>query len=334
MRKHVLLCLVVTAVIGVAVAFFFFDPGKQTTPTQSFAIAKAWWPVWDTFQIGVQRHEKEHRSFQTIFLQEEDYLLASNKFQGKGVAAATLTLFEVIRMASEGTPLKIVLLLDYTVGSDGLVAKKDIHSLLDLKGRRIGVEKGTIAHFTVLKALEAAGLDQSEVELVYLDLAGLKQAFLNDEVAAAGFYEPYMSALARQGHGHVIFSSREFPQLVCDVLLVKESIARENPGVIDYWIRRWNEALDFKRDATQDYLGALNGLNNIPVEDLRGFLDGIFFADLAENRIAFGTPENPGYLLDSLKAMQDFMLQQGVIKTPQALGDLVYFDGVHRFFKN
>jgi NitT/TauT family transport system substrate-binding protein len=334
MKKNALLGLVVIVVIGIAIAFLFLKPDEQRAEAQSFTITKAWWPVWDTFQIGVQRYEKGHRSFQTTFLQEKDYVSALEKFQEKDMDAATLTIFEAIHAASEGTTLKIVLLLDYTIGSDGMVAKKDIRSLLDLKGKRIGIEKGSIGHFTVLKALEAAGLKQSEVELVDLDLEGLKQAFLKDEVVAAGIYEPYMSDWAQQGNGHVIFSSREFPQSICDVLFVKESIARENPEVIDYWIHSWNEVLVFRRNATEDYLRILNGLNGTPVQDLKSSFEGIFFTNLSENRIAFGTPERPGYLLDSLVKMQDFMLKEGVIKKRISLRDLIYFDGIQRFFKN
>ncbi len=124
--------------------------------------------------------------------------------------------------------------MDYTTGSDGVVAKEDIQSLQDLKGKRIAVQEGTIAHFTVLKALEKAGLDQTQVQLVDLDLDSLQQAFLHDEVDAAGTYEPYMSNMARQGKGHIIFSSREIPRAICDVLFVKEQIARDHLDVVDH----------------------------------------------------------------------------------------------------
>ncbi len=303
---------------------------SQSKPAQSFTIAKVWWPVWDTFQIGVGQREAVEQSFRTTFLQTEDIVSALDAFQEGKADAASLTTYEALLAASQGVSLKIVLLVDYTIGSDGVVAKKSVSSLMDLKGKRIGIEYGTIAHFTLLKALEKAGLDQTEVELVNLDLEGLKQAFLDDEVAAVGTYQPYMSVLVSQGNGHVVFSSREIPRAICDVLFVRESIPRDHPDVIDHWIEAWNDALDFKGSESENYLRVLSRLNGTPVQDLEESLKGVFFTNLAENGMAFGTTDRPGYLLESLENMQEFMLEQGVIQQRLALEDLLEAEGIRR----
>jgi NitT/TauT family transport system substrate-binding protein len=223
--------------------------------------------------------------------------------------------------------------LDYTIGSDGVVAKKDIRSLQDLKGKRIGIEKGTIAHFTVLKALEQAGLDQTEVEFVNLGTEALQKAFINDKTDAVGTFEPYMSNMKREGNGHIVFSSKEIPRAICDVLFVKESVTQQHPEVIDHWINAWNSALAFKRNKPENYLQTLSKLNGTSVSDLKDSFKGIFFTDMMENRIAFGTSRQPGYLQDSLKEMEAFMFAQGVIQQRLDLQNLIYFDGVKRFFK-
>ena len=329
--KSILVCLAVIGVVFVGLKLSKQTP--QATQAKSLIISKAWWPAWDTFQIGARQREETVKSFRTMFCQSEDYVVALNDFKTGKADAATLTIYEAILAASQGVPIKIVLLLDYTTGSDGVVAKKSIRSLSDLKGKRIGVEQGTIAHFTIIKALEKAGLDHAEVQLVNLDLEALKQAFLHDEVDAVGTYEPYMSELANQGGGHVIFSSREIPRAICDVLFVKESIARDHPEVIDHWIETWNDALNFKGSEPEKYVRTLNRLNGTPIPELQESFKGIFFTNLAENRMAFGTPEHPGYLLESLKGMEEFMLREGVIQQRLALQDLIEFEAIHRFFK-
>jgi len=333
-RKKLLLAIIgfLVVVSLVYAGLTLGEHGLQLRPAQSFTIAKAWWPVWDTFQIGVKRREDVKRGFRTTFIQREDYIPALKEFEAGDADAATLTIYEALLAASKGVGLKIVLLLDYTTGSDGVVATENIRSLLELKGKRIGVEQGTIAHFTILKALEKAGLDQTEVQLVNLDLEALQQAFVHNEVDAAAIYEPYMSELVNQGCGHVIFSSREIPRAICDVLFVKEDIAREHPDVIDHWIEAWNDALNFKGSEPETYLRSLNRLNGTPVPDLKNSFDGIFFTNLAENRMAFGTPERPGYLLESLREMEEFMLEQGVIQQHPELQDLIEFGGIQRFF--
>jgi NitT/TauT family transport system substrate-binding protein len=328
--KSFLVCL---AVIGVVfVGLKLFKQGPQTTQAKQLTISKAWWPVWDTFQIGVNRHEKVKKSFQTTFNQTQDYGPALEEFKKENVDASTLTIYEAIQVASAGADIKIVLLLDYTIGSDGVVAKKEIHTLQDLKGKRIGIEIGTIAHFTVLKALEQAGLDQTEVEFVNLGTEALKKAFINNEIDAAGIYEPYISNMAQKGNGHIIFSSKEIPRAICDVLFVKESVTREHPEAIDHWIKAWDSAIAFKRREPENYLHILSELNGTSVSDLSNSFKGIFFTDMMENKIAFGTSQRPGYLLDSLKEMEGFMIAQGIIPQHLDLQDLVYFDGIQRFF--
>jgi len=306
---------------------------SPSKPSQSFTIAKAWWPAWDTFQIGVRQRESLERSFQTTFLHTDDYVPALRAFEEGNADAATLTIYEALLAASKGIPLKIVLLLDYTTGSDGVVAKNTIRALHELKGKRIGVGRGTIAHFTVIKALEKAGLDETEVQLVDLELEALKEAFLNDEVDAIGVYEPYMSDLARRGNGYIIFSSREIPRAICDVLFVKDSVVRDHPDLIHHWIEAWNDALNFKANDPDGYLGALNRLNGTPMRRIEESLGGIFLTNLAENRRAFGIPSSRGYLFDSLKEMETFLLDHGVIQQRLALEDLIYSAGVARFFE-
>jgi len=335
-EKSIVVGLLVVCVVVVSLVFAGLTPWnrgpEELGQSRSFTIAKAWWPVWDTFQIGTRQREEVVKSFRTTFLQSEDYVSALNDFKTGKADAATMTIYEAILAASKGIPLKIVLLLDYTTGSDGVVAKTSIRSLTDLKGKRIGIEQGTIAHFTLLKALEKAGLDTTEIQLVNLNLEELKQAFLHDEVDAVGTYEPYMSELVSQGNGHVIFSSREIPRAICDVLFVREKIACDHPELIDHWIEAWNNALNFRRSEPEDYVRTLNRLNGTPIPDIKKSFSGIFFTSLAENRLAFGTTEKPGYLLESLRGMQEFMLEQGVIQERLGLQDLIEIEGVQRFF--
>lgn len=135
---------------------------------------------------------------------------------------ATLTIYEAIRAAARGLPLKIVLLLDYIVGSDGVVAHDEVESLLDLKGRRIGVETGTISHFTLVKALEKAGLSRTEVETVDL---GPEEAFLGRRVEAVSTYQPHLDHLLGKGQGRVI-SSVPAPEPLVDPALLPDLVRK------------------------------------------------------------------------------------------------------------
>ena len=149
---------------------------------------------------------------------------------------------------------------------------------------------------------------------------------------AAGTYEPCLSTLANRGDGHVIFSSREIPRSICDVLFVKKSVALDSPRVIDHWVESWSEILDYREREEQEYLSRLSTLNDTPVGRLRMSLDGMYLTNMTENRRAFGTPETPGYLLESLREMEAFMCREGAIDRKVPVETLIDHGAVLRFF--
>jgi NitT/TauT family transport system substrate-binding protein len=330
MLKKIMIIVVILGLAGAAL--YIGNRPSKPVQTKSYTLVKAWWPAWDMFQLGLGKREQIHTSVHTEIIQEESYGSALKVFEEGRADAATLTIYEAILAASKGVPLKIVLLLDYTIGSDGLVVKKNIRSLPDLEGKRIAVELGTIAHFTVLKALEKAGLDVSQVQLVNLGLDESVEAFKNGEVDAVGSFEPSMSEVARQGDGYVLFSSREIPRSICDVLFVRADIVRNNPDLIDHWIHAWEDAINDKDKGTEKYLRELNQLSGVSIPGLKDSFKGIFFTSMPENRRAFGRPGDPGYLLESLNRMKDFMFTQGVIQKDISVEQLIDEEGIRRYF--
>jgi ABC-type nitrate/sulfonate/bicarbonate transport system substrate-binding protein len=117
------------------------------------------------------------------------------------------------------------------------------------------------------------------------------------------------------------------------VLFVREEVVRDHPKVIDHWIEAWREVLEFKERDPENYLRTLNQLNKTPIPALKEAFKGMFFANLAENRMALDTSETPGYLLDSLRDMEQFMLEQGVIQQRLPLQNLIACEGIKRFLQ-
>jgi NitT/TauT family transport system substrate-binding protein len=329
------LAVIIAVVICTAVAgIIALNNPDPAAPTACFTISRISWLAYETLQIGVEHGEAAGGAHKTTFCPVDDINSSLRDFKDDRFDAVTLTIYEAILMASRGMPIKIVLLLDYTIGSDGLVARKEIGHITELSGKRIGVEMGTISHFTVLKALEKSGLCGKDVELVnFNDPHELQRAFIHGKVDAVGTFEPYLSNLTNQADGHIIFSSLEIPRSICDVLFVKESVARDHPDTIDHWILAWNRALNYKSNKPNAYLQSLNRLSGTPIPELKESFKGIFFTSLAENRMAFGTRENPGYLVESLKEMESFMLKEGVIDQKVPLMELIDFSGVNRYFE-
>lgn len=89
--------------------------------------------------------------------------------------------------------------------NEALVVKEDspIKSIADLKGRRVGVAKGSSAHNTLVALLEKAGLFLKDITPVYLAPADATAAFSGGSVDAWVIWDPYL-ALAQDNKARVI----------------------------------------------------------------------------------------------------------------------------------
>ncbi|GAA0828827.1 ABC transporter substrate-binding protein [Cupriavidus pauculus] len=78
----------------------------------------------------------------------------------------------------------------------------------DLKGKRIGTNRGSIGHFVALKALSSAGLRPEDVDIRFLPPADAKLALTNGSVDAWATWEPYTAMAETSGHARVLVSGR------------------------------------------------------------------------------------------------------------------------------
>ena len=79
-----------------------------------------------------------------------------------------------------------------------------IRALADLKGKRIGFQKGSSAHYLVLRALEKGGLQWSDITPLYLAPSDARAAFEKGALDAWGIWDPYYAAAEIDGHARVL----------------------------------------------------------------------------------------------------------------------------------
>jgi sulfonate transport system substrate-binding protein len=83
-----------------------------------------------------------------------------------------------------------------------------LKTLADLKGKRVAVQKGSSAHFLLVRALQRAGLQWADVQPVYLAPADARAAFERGAVDAWGIWDPYYAAAEIDGRVRVLATSR------------------------------------------------------------------------------------------------------------------------------
>jgi len=95
--------------------------------------------------------------------------------------------------------------------SSGILVLPDspLKSLADLKGRRIVLQKGSSAHFLLVRAVEKAGLQWSDIQPVYLAPADARAAFERRSVDAWVIWDPFYAAAELAVKPRVLATGRE-----------------------------------------------------------------------------------------------------------------------------
>lgn len=197
--------------------------------------------------------------------------------------AVALTLDEVLLLVDQGIPLKVVLVFDFSNGGDAILAAEGISHVTALKGKRVGLESTALGSYILSRALERHGMRLADVEKRYIKVNGHAAALQRGEVDAVVTFEPVRSELLASG-AREIFSSREIPNEIVDVLAVRQGYAQQHPQRVRNLIDAWYRALDYLEAQPQAAAEIIaKHLQLPPAEVLQGF-HSLKFPDLYDTQ--------------------------------------------------
>lgn len=95
--------------------------------------------------------------------------------------------------------------------SSAILVLKDspVRKLADLKGRKVALQKGSSAHYLLVRAVEKAGLQWSDIQPVYLTPADARAAFERKSVDAWAIWDPFYAATELAIQPRVLATGRE-----------------------------------------------------------------------------------------------------------------------------
>ncbi|HTB75338.1 MAG TPA: aliphatic sulfonate ABC transporter substrate-binding protein [Polyangiaceae bacterium] len=141
--------------------------------------------------------------------------------------------------------LKIVYLTDTSAGADAILAKKDIATIQAMKGRKVAATLGQCNQLLLDKALERGGLTEKDIQLVNMNPDDAGAAFAAGQIDVAVTWEPWITKVSGEKTGHVIFSSKETPNLILDVLAVSGQTTGRKSAETRAFLRALNRGYDF-----------------------------------------------------------------------------------------
>jgi len=246
---------------------------------------------------------------------------AADKIQGM---ATTVDTHVMTAAAENPIPVKQVLAMDDSHGGDGMVAKKEIKTIKDLKGKTVAAQLGAGAsYFWLNYVLGQNGMKLSDIKAVDMKAGDAGAAFVAGKVDAAVTWEPWLSRAKDTSFGHVLLSSDKTPGIIVDSLAFKPNFLKTRGEDVKKIVAAWNEAVQFATDNPKEADAIMAKFTNQKPEEFTKEKTGVRFYGQKENREYFGTAQKPGLLYTVTQRAADLWFNLKFIKTKPKAADLI-----------
>ncbi|QLE44872.1 nitrate ABC transporter substrate-binding protein [Nostoc sp. C052] len=236
--------------------------------------------------------------------------LSAGKYDG-----AISSLGGFIILSATNPDIQGVMVVNESTGADVVVAQSPIKTVADLKGKKLGANLGGFSEVFVTEMLKTANLSSDDVNLVKLEASEIPQRLKNNDIQAGHTWEPYLSEAKKKLGGHILFTSKQTPGLISDMMVFRGETIRDRPEDIRAFIRGWLQATTYWKANVQEGNAIISKALKIPINTIS--LEGVNLTDLDENKKLFQS-SNPHSIYKTAKIYADFFIRSGnVTRIPE-----------------
>jgi NitT/TauT family transport system substrate-binding protein len=167
-----------------------------------------------------------------------------------------------------------VIAIDSLNVGDMLLARPNsgINNLQDLKGKTIGVPKGTSGEMILDLALKKAGLTSSDVKIVNMDVSSAISAFVSGHIDAVALWNPYTAQIQQQVSGTKVLATDKnfmpqysFPQM----WTVNPAFEKSHPQLVQKFIDALAKSNDWRMQHIDQAVTMTAQYTNAPASALK-----------------------------------------------------------------
>ena len=314
--KRLLLSISVTSVLVLSAC------GSQSTGTGAAAkftgtihIASSTWTGYAPLYVATSRDIWKKHGLTVDFSDVEDPVVRLNALKANQLQGMASTVDAFARAQSQGVPAVEIFPIDASVGGDGILAKNSIQSVQDLKGKTVGVNQGSVSEWFLGQVLKKNGLSLSDVHEQNMTSGVAGSTFVAGKIDVAVTWEPYLTKASHTTFGHVLVSSKEYPDLIMDSFAFRKDFIDKYPGTVKDFISAYYEAYNWMKanpDAANTVIGTAVKES---ATDVQADLGTMTIFDLSAAKQVMGTSSKHGKMYDTVKAAADFWKQQNAISS-------------------
>ena len=206
------------------------------------------------------------------------------------VDGGMLTYDQVVGQVAAGKAMKVVMPIDYSNGGDAIVADGSIKSVKDFKGKKIGYNPLSPSDFLLSYALKVNGMTEKDISPVSMTPEAVPAAMASGQLPIGVTYEPSLSQVLSQGGGKkfkVVFSSKDAPGLIADVLVFDDKAIKAKPNDISGIIKAYLDGMAYMKAKPDDAAKIIGKFMGVSAKEAKEQMSGVYNIPLAEMPKAF-----------------------------------------------
>jgi NitT/TauT family transport system substrate-binding protein len=246
-------------------------PASRTEFTIAWTIYAGWMPWPYAQQAGIVQKWAEKYGLTLNITQVNDYVESLNQFTAGTVDAVTSTTMDALTIpAAGGVDTSVVIIGDYSNGNDGVILKGS-NRLADIKGRPVNLVELSVSHYLLARALEEAGLAQTDVNIVNTSDADIVASYSAPTTTALVTWNPQLSTIAAMPNAHLVFDSSAVPGEILDTLIVRTEALQSNPDLGKALAGIWYETMALMSAQTPEGAAARAAMGQLSGTDQAGY---------------------------------------------------------------
>ncbi|MCQ4270418.1 MULTISPECIES: ABC transporter substrate-binding protein [Pseudomonas] len=260
---------------------------------ESLKIGTVVWAGYAPFYVAdaLDLYKKHNLKVQLQFF--NDPAMIPSAMAGSALDGGMLTYDQVINSAAKGLAHKVVMPIDFSNGGDAIVAEKSITSVADFKGKKVGFNPLSPSDFLLAYALKTNGLTDKDIQPVNMTPEGIPGAMASGSLPIGVTYEPNVSQiLGMPGDKfHVVYSSKDAPGLITDVLVFDEKMIAKKPAAISALILGYLDGLAYIQSHPDEAAKIIGKVLGVDAEEAKAQMSGVYNIPLNEMETNFTKAE-------------------------------------------
>ncbi len=302
--------------LGLALSLAAFSSFAQA-PTQ-MKIATVVWIGYGPFYVAEALDLYKKYNLKVSLQVFNDPALIPAAIASGAVDGGMLTYDQVVGQVAAGRNMKVVMPIDYSNGGDAIVADSSITKVADFKGKKIGYNPLSPSDFLLSYALKTAGMTEKDITPVSMTPEAVPAAMASGQLPIGVTYEPSLSQILGQGGGKkfkVVFSSKNAPGLIADVLVFDDKVIKAKPAQITGVMQAYLDGLAYMKAKPAEANKIIGKFMGVSAAEVKEQLTGVYNIHVAERPKAFTKDKETTSYYASGEIIGELLKAKGQITT-------------------